>query len=232
MSPICLNAIAVSKTYDSGLIFKKYKKVLDGASLEIEEGKTFGLVGPSGSGKTTLGRIMAGLDRPSGGDVLFHGKKIAEMDRTGYSHFRRRVQVVFQDPEGSLNPRKRIETAFDEVLSLVKVPKKVREERTLAIMNAVGLSEDLLCRYPNQLSGGQNQRVVIGRVLLLDPEVIILDEPTSALDISVQAQILNLLKDLQKQRGIGYLLISHDVEVVKFMAQDVGVMKEGRLVFR
>ncbi len=232
MSPICLNAVAVSKTYDSGLIFKKYRQVLDGASLEIEEGKTFGLVGPSGSGKTTLGRIMAGLDRPSGGDVLFHGKKIAEMDRTGFFHFRRRVQVVFQDPEGSLNPRKRIETAFDEVLSLVKVPKKVREERTLAILDAVGLSEDLLCRYPNQLSGGQNQRVVIGRVLLLDPEVIILDEPTSALDISVQAQILNLLKDLQKQRGIGYLLISHDVEVVKFMAQDVGVMKEGRLVFR
>jgi len=231
VSIICLKAVSVSKTYESGLIFKKSKKILQEITLDVEEGKTFGLVGNSGSGKTTLGKILAGLDHSWDGDVLFHGKSILDMNGQEFRSFRKSVQMVFQDPEGSLNPRKSIERSLREILNLIKVPQSKWNDKVLDIMDVVGLSEDLLCRYPSQISGGQNQRVVIARVLLLDPEIIILDEPTSALDISVQAQMLKLLKDLQKQRGIGYLLISHDIEVVKFMSDRVGVIDQGQLAF-
>jgi len=137
--------------------------------------------------------------------------------------------MVFQDPEGSLNPRKSIERSIHDVLSLIKIPKREWKERTLDILETVGLSEELLCRNPCQISGGQNQRVALARALLLNPKVVILDEPTSALDISVQAQVLNLLKNLQKDRGLGYLLISHQPEVVRFMAQEVFVLNCGCL---
>jgi len=223
-----LKAEDVAKTYEYGLIFKKQHQVLQGISLEMEEGKTLGLMGVSGSGKTTLGKILAGLEKPSLGRVLFAEKDIWRLQGREFAAFRRRVQMVFQDPEGSLNPRKSIEASLHEVLGLLKIPSREWHDRTGDTLEMVGLSEELLCRYPAQISGGQCQRVVLGRVLLLQPRVMILDEPTSALDISVQAQILNLLKDLQKDLGLAYLLISHQPEVIRFMAHETIVIESGR----
>jgi peptide/nickel transport system ATP-binding protein len=219
-----LKAALVCKTYDSGLIFKKRHIVLHNISLGLEESKTTGLMGVSGSGKTTLARILAGLEKPSSGQVLFQGKDIWTLRRKEFAEFRRTVQMVFQDPEGSLNPRKSIGRSINEVLGLLDIPKSEWQKRTLDILDTVGLSEELLCRYPSQLSGGQNQRVALGRVLLLNPKVMILDEPTSALDISVQAQILGLLKDLQKDLGMAYLLITHQAEVMRFMAHETIIL--------
>jgi len=223
-----LRAENVSRAYRTGR-FKKSTTVLKEVNLEISPGRTLGLVGVSGSGKTTLGKMLAGLDRPSGGRVLFHGHDIWKMRREEFELFRRRVQMIFQDPEGSLNPMKSIERSIHEVLALLKVPQKKWTERTLEMLQTVGLSEELLGRRPSQVSGGQNQRIALGRVLLLEPEIIILDEPTSALDISVQAQILHLLKKVQHDRGIGYLLITHSPQVVSFMAHDVMLIEDGRL---
>ena len=227
-----LKAVHVSKTHESGLFFKTKRRILENVSLELEAGQTIGLMGDSGSGKTTLCRIMAGLERPSSGYVTFQEKDLRSMSKKEFYNFRRAVQMVFQDPEGSLNPRKNIERSIHEVLWLLDVPKKQWTDKTLEILDTVGLSEELLCRNPCQISGGQNQRVALGRVLLLNPKIMILDEPTSALDLSVQAQILNLLKDLQKERKLAYLLVSHQPEVVKFMTREVYVLKSGRLVQR
>jgi len=227
---VILNAVQISKVYQSGIIFKHSRNVLEEVSLELEEGKTFGLMGSSGSGKTTVGKILAGLEKPSSGKVFFKGNDILSLDKNDFFWFRRKVQMVFQDPEGSLNPRKSIERSIYDILSLLKVPKRDWMKKTQETLEAVGLSDELLCRYPAQLSGGQNQRVALGRVLLLEPEIMILDEPTSALDISVQAQILRLLKELQKERGLAYLFISHQAEVVRFMAHRTGVLTRGRLV--
>ncbi len=220
----------VSKTYESGIIFKRRRTVLEGISLEVKEGETVGLLGRSGSGKTTLGKVLSGLESPSGGKVLFNGINISDMNRTERLHFRRSVQMVFQDPEGSLNPKKSIDASLSEVLRLMGVPKSRWREKVMEILDAVSLSPEVLCRYPHQLSGGQNQRIVLGRVLLLEPEVIILDEPTSSLDISVQAQILNLLKDLQRDKGLAYLFISHQEEVIRFMTSHVRALEGGELV--
>lgn len=223
-----LKAEDLGRVYESGLIFKKRYIALQGISLEMEAGKTLGLMGVSGSGKTTLGRILAGLERPSSGMVFFAGKDLRSMSGREFVAFRRAVQMVFQDPEGSLNPRKSIERSLHEVLGLLKIPGKEWQDRTEEILDMVGLSEELLCRYPAQISGGQCQRVALGRVLLLRPQVIILDEPTSALDISVQAQILNLLKDLQRDMGLAYLLISHQSEVIRFMAHETIILESGK----
>ncbi|NPV62407.1 MAG: ABC transporter ATP-binding protein [Methanotrichaceae archaeon] len=219
----------VSMSYRTGY-FGKRSTILEGANLEILPGRTLGLVGGSGSGKTTLGKVLAGLERPSEGRVLFGGRDIWKMEARDFRLFRRKVQMVFQDPEGSLNPMKSIERSIQEVLSLLKVPKRDWHERTLDMLQTVGLSEELLGRRPSQVSGGQNQRIALGRVLLLEPEIIILDEPTSALDISVQAQVLHLLRELQRERGMGYLLITHSAQVVSFMAHDIAVIERGRLV--
>jgi len=230
MSAVCLNARSISKAYESGLIFKRRRSILEDVSLELKSGETFGLVGDSGSGKSTLGRIIAGLERPTGGDVLFHGKSIYEMNGAEFSKFRRSVQTLFQDPEGSLNPRKSIERSMHDVLRLIGLPMRDWRRRTSEMLQMVGLTEEILCRRPDQLSGGQNQRAALGRVLLLEPEVIVLDEPTSALDISVQAQMLHMLKDLQRDLSTGYLLISHDMDVVKFMADRAGCLEQGRVI--
>jgi len=223
-----LKAEDLGRIYESGLIFKKRHVALQGISLEIEAGKTVGLMGVSGSGKTTLGKILAGLERPSWGRVLFAGKDLRSMSGREFAFFRRAVQMVFQDPEGSLNPKKSIEQSIHEVLGLLKIPGREWQDRTEKMLDMVGLSEELLCRYPAQVSGGQCQRVALGRVLLLCPQVIILDEPTSALDISVQAQILNLLKDLQRDLGLSYLIISHQSEVIRFMAHETIILEGGR----
>jgi len=227
--PNVLKALHIYKTYQSGLFFKKTHPVLEDISLELEEGKTFGLMGRSGSGKTTIGKILAGLEMPSSGKVLFNENDILGLSKIEFSLFRRKVQMVFQDTEGSLNPRKCIERSLQEVLDLIKVPRRNWRNKIQETLEDVDLSDELLCRYPAQLSGGQNQRIALGRVLMLEPKVLILDEPTSALDTSVQAQILGLLKELQKERGMAYLLISHQAEVIRFMAHHIGVLTEGQL---
>jgi peptide/nickel transport system ATP-binding protein len=225
-----LKAEGVSKVHESGLLSKTRREILQNITLGLEEGRTIGLMGDSGSGKSTLARIMAGLERPSEGRVLFRERDIASLRGKELWEFKRSVQMVFQDPEGSLNPRKSIERSIHEVLGLLKIPKSRWRKRTQDILHTVGLSDELLCRYPGQVSGGQNQRIALARVLLLEPKAMILDEPTSALDISVQAQVLSLLRELQKERGLGYLLVSHQPEVVRNMAHEVFLLKNGCLV--
>jgi len=220
----------ISKHYESGILFRKRRCVLDDVSLDLTPGRTVGLMGESGSGKTTLARILAGLQKPSSGSVTFQGKDIRCLRGREWRGFRRSVQMLFQDPEGSLNPMKSIQTSISEVLRLVGEPRAKWPERTSGILETVGLSQDLLCRFPGQISGGQNQRVALARVLLLDPELLILDEPTSALDISVQAQILNLLLELQKKRGLAYLFISHQPEVLRHMSHELFVIENGCLL--
>lgn len=222
-----LRAEDVCKAYQSGVIFRMQHRILQGISLQMVEGRTVGLIGVSGSGKTTLGKILAGLERPTSGRVLYEDKDIWSLHARDFLAFRRQVQMVFQDPEGSLNPRKSIGSSIQEVLSLLRVPAKSWQERTAEILEMVGLSEEIICRYPAQISGGQCQRVALGRVLLLRPRVLILDEPTSALDISVQAQILSLLRRLQRDLGLAYLLISHQPEVIGFMADETIVLQGG-----
>lgn len=216
--------------YRPGFFSRYGPPVLDDLSVEMRRGETFGLMGPSGSGKSTLARILAGLERPAAGSVMYRGKALAEMGRGDYAVFRRNVQVMFQDPTGALNPAKTIGRSMDDVLRLLRLPRSGWEGEKVSALDRVGLTGDVLARTPAQLSGGQNQRVVLARILLLEPEYILLDEPTSALDVSVQAQVLRLLHDVQEDRGIGYLLISHDPAIVGFMSDRVGEIREGKVV--
>lgn len=222
-----LSAKNLARAYRTGLWEEKC--IFRDVSFELKPGKTFGLMGPSGEGKSTLGRIIAGLEKPTEGTVCFNGKTLSGMKKTEYAVFRRSVQMMFQDPTEAFNPRKRIEQSIFEVLNLLKTPETEHALRTKKMLETVGLSEELLFRYPSQLSGGQLQRLALGRILLLEPEYIVLDEPTSALDVSVQAQILHLLKRVQAEQKIGYLLISHDEAVVHFMADIYGILKKGQL---
>ncbi|MBN1222666.1 MAG: ABC transporter ATP-binding protein [Candidatus Aminicenantes bacterium] len=231
MFSLSLRTESISKSYARGLLFKTHKKILDGVSLEVKKGETLVIMGESGAGKTSLGKIIAGLEKPTKGAVLYAGKSLPQMDSLEHKIFRSRVQMVFQNPEASLNPRKTIETSLKQVLKLTGMPAGKREEVLFDTLETVGLHEDVLHRYPNQLSGGQNQRVVLARVLFLDPDFIILDEPTSALDISVQAQILHLLKRLQQEKKMGYVFISHDRAVAEFVSDRIGILENGRLNF-
>jgi len=220
----------VSKSFDSGVLRRKRTgDFLKNISFEVKTGETLGIMGESGTGKTTLAKIAAGLERASRGKVLFEGENIAAVNRKEFSRYRRAVQMVFQNPESSLNPRKRIATSLEEVTELKGISKKDRREAILDILRKVGLPFEVLSRFPQQLSGGENQRVTLARVLLLEPRIIILDEPTSALDISVRAQILHLLKTLQKEKGLAYLLISHDLDVIRFMSHRISLLRDGAL---
>lgn len=231
MLEVYLRAQNLSKVYRYGLLFRRERHVLRDVTLEIEDGCTVGLFGPSGSGKTTLARILAGLEKPSSGAVIINGRDLRDMRGHDFRRFRRSVQMVFQDPESSLNPMKTIERSLRDVLDLLKVPRDEQEMIMIEVLGGVGLSGDVLCRVPRQLSGGQNQRVALARALLLNPKILILDEPTASLDVSVQAQILNLLKDIQRKRGIGYLYISHHPAVIRFMSDSVCELHNGRVVF-
>lgn len=224
-----LRGVGIGKAFSRGIVRRRTRVVLEDVTLEIGEGRTLGLVGPSGSGKTTLARIVAGLDTPTAGRVLYRGRDLRDLRGGERKAFRRRVQMIFQDPEGSLNPRKTIRRSLEEVLDLRGVQGGGRRE-VREVLEVVGMEAEVLDRLPSQLSGGQNQRIALARALILEPEVLVLDEPTSALDVSVQAQILHLLRDLQRERGIGYLLISHHPEVVGFLAQEVALLRGGRLL--
>jgi peptide/nickel transport system ATP-binding protein len=229
MSSVCLNVVGVSKTYSSGLLRKRRRRIFEHIGFSLRRGETVGIVGRSGAGKTTLGKIAAGILAPSGGRVEYGGTDISAMDRRAFSRFRRSVQMVFQDPEGALNPMKRIERQLLDVCTLTGTRDgEAAGARIAEIFDQVGLSEEILSRLPRELSGGQNQRVVLGKILLLEPEIIVLDEPTSALDISVQASILHLLKNLQRIRGLSYLFISHEREIVRFMCDRVYSLDRGK----
>ena len=198
---------------------QKFVKAVDGVNFAIARGTTFALVGESGCGKSTVARLIAGLERPTTGTVEFCGKNAGEL----------RLQMVFQDPVGSLNPRWKIGRSIAEPFDRT-LPTAVRRKRVQELLVTVGLSESDGQKYPHEFSGGQRQRISIARALAADAELLLLDEPTSALDVSVQAQVLNLLKDLQRRLGLTYLFISHNLSVVRFLADRIGVMYLGRLV--
>lgn len=206
-------------------------RAVDSVSIGIRPGETVGLVGESGSGKTTLGRTVLGIYRPSSGRVLFHGQDIAGIDSTGQRALRRRMQMVFQDPYSSLNPRLTVGNAIAEVLRFHRVVAKdeiaAEVERLLRI---VGLAAEHMSRRPRALSGGQRQRVGLARALAVRPTMLVLDEPVAALDVSIQAQILNLLKDLRVELGLTMLFIAHELSVVRHMSDRIAVMYLGKIV--
>ncbi|MGA2785249.1 MAG: ABC transporter ATP-binding protein [Candidatus Bathyarchaeia archaeon] len=208
-----------------------YVKAVDGVDLEIYEGETFGLVGESGSGKTTVARCILHLIEPTGGQILYRGQDMTAL-KTDSSGIRKRIGVVFQDPYASLNPRQTIENALTEPMKYHKIVRSNDEaiEKARDLIKKVGLNEDHLYRFPHEFSGGQRQRIAVARALTMDPKLIILDEPTSFLDVSVQAQILNLLSDLQNEFNLTYLFISHNLSVIEHMSDRVGVMYLGKII--
>ena len=206
-------------------------KALDGASFKLERGKTLAVVGESGCGKSTLARLVTMIEEPTSGSMIIGEDDIASANAQTLTRLRPKVQIVFQDPYGSLNPRQRVGAALEEPL-LVNTPlsRTQRREKAEAMMANVGLRPEHYDRYPHMFSGGQRQRIAIARALMLDPDILVLDEPVSALDLSIQAQVLNLLTQLQEDLDLAYLFISHDLSVVRHIADEVMVMYLGRPV--
>jgi peptide/nickel transport system ATP-binding protein/oligopeptide transport system ATP-binding protein len=207
-------------------------KAVDGISFDVPRGKTVGLVGESGSGKTTTGRAIARLVPITSGSVSYDGQDLAHLSRAAFFAYRKKIQVIFQDPFGSLNPRMTIYSIIAEPLNIHfgEWSRSQKEARVAQLLEKVGLSADFMQRYPHQFSGGQRQRIGIARALAVEPDFIICDEPVSALDVSVQAQIVNLLQDLQEELGLTYLFIAHDLAVVEHISDEVLVMTEGKIV--
>ncbi|MGD8269220.1 MAG: dipeptide ABC transporter ATP-binding protein [Desulfobacterales bacterium] len=206
-------------------------KAVDDVSLTIRSGETMGLVGESGCGKTTFGRAILRLEEPTAGEVIFKGRNLLACDSKEMRGLRKQMQIIFQDPFSSLNPRKTIAQIIGEPLLVHGMKnRKQREERVLYLLDVVGLRPEQMRRYPHMFSGGQRQRIGVARALALNPELIVCDEAVSALDVSIQAQVLNLLKDLQQEFGLTYLFISHDLHVVEHISDRVAVMYLGKIV--
>lgn len=207
-------------------------KAVDNISLFIRQGETLGLVGESGCGKTTTGRCIIQLDKPTSGEILFEGKDLSKMTDSEIRAVRRRIQVIFQDPYSSLNPRMTVGQIIGEPLHVHTIVNnnKERKERVAELLSVVGLSTSIAERFPHELSGGQRQRVGIARALSMKPNFIVCDEPVSALDVSIQAQIINLLEDLQEQFGLTYLFIAHDLSVVRHISDRIAVMYLGKIL--
>jgi dipeptide transport system ATP-binding protein len=228
-----LETRGITRDYVSGGMFggARTLRALKGIDLKVERGQTLAVVGESGCGKSTLARIITMIDAPSGGELLIDGERV-DIARDGVSRdLRRKVQIVFQNPYGSLNPRQKIGDVLAEPLKLnTAMPAGERRDRAMAMLLKVGLKPEHFNRYPHMFSGGQRQRVAIARAIMVHPVLLVLDEPVSALDLSVQAQILNLLQDLQDEYHLTYVFISHDLSVVRHVADDVMVMNLGEAV--
>ena len=212
---------------------KRIVHAVNDVDLQIFRGETLGVVGESGCGKSTLARLMTRLEKPTGGSISFKGENIYDYTKEALKSYRRSVQIIFQDTYSSLNPRKSALSMIQEPLTIHRLGSaREREERALEIMGRVGLKKEHANRYPHEFSGGQRQRIGIARAIVLRPELIICDEPISALDVSIQAQIVNLLSDFQKELKLSYLFIAHDLSMVRYVSDEVGVMYLGKLVER
>ncbi|RRN03395.1 ABC transporter ATP-binding protein [Bibersteinia trehalosi] len=232
-SPL-LKAENLKKYYPvkQGLFAKpKQVKAVDGVSFTLERGKTLAVVGESGCGKSTLGRMLTMIEPPTEGELFYNGQNFLENDKETVQLRRKKIQIVFQNPYASLNPRKKVGTILEEPLLInTNLSAKERKEQVLEMMAKVGLKPEFYDRYPHMFSGGQRQRIAIARGLMLHPDIVVADEPVSALDVSVRAQVLNLMMDLQEEMGLSYVFISHDLSVVEHIADEVMVMYLGRCV--
>ena len=233
-APVVLEVKSLAKSFfiKQGLFGKREFKAVQGVNFQLRRGHTLGVVGESGSGKTTMGLTLLRLHEPTGGQVIFDGQNLLALSDRERQQMRRRIQIVFQNPYASLNPRFTIGQTLIEPMAIHAIGAHTaeREERARALLAKVGLPPETFFKYPHEFSGGQRQRVAIARCLTLEPEVLVLDEAVSALDVSVQAQVLNLLRDLQDELGLAYVFISHDLAVVRFISDEVLVMKDGVVV--